>query len=117
MFSSACAATRTKGAGGFSKFWAACSRIDGTLSIRVKIFSLIVDLRARPIAHSARALDSIHIIAGEGRVSCAPGPKIRREFIERIALLRVNWFDRNDNDKQNCPKNFHVLVSVLPNRN
>jgi len=74
-----------------------------------QLFALTVDLGTRPIAHSARTLDSTDIIARERRISRAPGPKISGEFVERIGLLRLKHFASGDNDQHDRAKGFHVL--------
>ncbi len=49
----------------------------------------------RPIAHPARPLHSIYIIAGKRRVFGAPNPKIIRELIEHFRLrVRAAESDR-----------------------
>jgi hypothetical protein len=70
---------------------------------------VIVDIRTRPIAHSAWPLHPRDIISIKGRVSRAPRPKIAGELVERLRLLRVKRFTRGDNDKQNCAKNLHIF--------
>src|SRR5256885_2331087 len=57
----------------------------------------LVDAFPRPIAHSARTLDPIYIIARERRIFRAPGPEIVGKFIENVragaARLRLRGGD------------------------
>src|SRR6478736_3034589 len=62
------------------------ARID-LLVTCVELFQIAgtsVDRGRRPVAHAARALESIYVVCGKGRVFRPPTPKVVSELVERF---------------------------------